>query len=338
MARLRRSDCSDPGITRVRHGRGFRYLDDTTGDAIRERETLDRIGALAIPPAWKEVWICPDPFGHLQAVGVDDAGRRQYRYHERWLERRSQAKFDRMLSFARLLPSVRRKTRRRLREDGLERDRVLSGVVQLLDRGFFRVGNDEYAAENGSYGLVTMCCEHVRLERGQVIVFDYPGKGGRRRVESVVDPDLRNLIAALKRRGARGRRLLRYMEQDGWREVRSPEVNAYLRELTGSEFTAKDFRTWSGTVLAAVALAAKSPPPSSKHARRRAISEALAEVSSVLGNTPAVLRSSYVDPRVLDRYRAGVTIADDIGGIDGRDLGAVDLRGDVERAVLELIE
>jgi DNA topoisomerase I len=337
MARLRRSDCSEPGIRRIRHGRGFRYLEETSGEPVRDGETLERIGALVIPPAWNDVWICPDPLGHLQAVGVDDAGRRQYRYHERWLERRSQAKFDRMVSFARALPSVRRRTKRRLRAGGLGRDRVLSGAIQLLDRGFFRIGGEEYATENGSYGLVTMCCEHVRLERRGAIVFDYPSKGGRRRVESVVDPDLLRLVSELKRRGERRRRLLRYSEEGEWRDVRSGEVNTYLQELTGADFTAKDFRTWSGTVLTAVALA-RGSPPTSRTARRRAIAEALAEVSDVLGNTPAVLRSSYVDPRVLDRFRSGVTISDLVGRLDGTELRAVEVRGEVEQAVLELVE
>jgi len=240
VSRLRRSDCASPGIARRRRGRGFEYL-DAESHRLEDGATLDRIRALSLPPAWTDVWICSDPNGHLQAVGTDAAGRRQYRYHDRWRERRDQEKFDQMLDFARVLPRLRRRAAADLSEPGHTRD--LACAVRLLDRGFFRVGGEEYAEGNGSYGLATLESRHVELAGDGKLVFDYRAKSGKRRVQLVVDPEVYKLIAALKRR--RRQTLL---------GVRSSEINAYIKEHTGGDFSAKDFRTWHATVLAAVAL------------------------------------------------------------------------------------
>jgi DNA topoisomerase I len=307
VARIRRSDCSTPGIRRLVRGRGFQYLDDQSGKKIADAEALARIAALAVPPAWTDVWICPDPCGHLQAVGTDDAGRRQYRYHDRWLERRAQQKFDQMLSFARALPQIRAATDRHLRRSGLQRDRVLAGAVRLLDLGFFRIGSEEYAEENGTFGLATMRRRHARLEPRGVVVFDYPAKGKKRHVQAVADRRVYRLVRELKERQGGGAELLVYLDGEGWRDVRSRDINDYLKEVGGEGFTAKDFRTWAGTVLAVVALA-RAEPPTSESGRSRAISRSVAEVADLLGNTPQVARAAYIDPRVLDRFREGRTI------------------------------
>lgn len=333
--RLRRSDCSAPGIVRVRRGRGFRYVDSVSGEAVTDGETLARIEALAVPPAWRNVWICPDPNGHLQAVGEDDAGRRQYRYHERWLARRSQAKFDRMLAFARALPGVRETARRHLRRRGLRRERVLAGAVALLDLGCFRIGGEDYAADNGTFGLATLRRRHVRLNRGTRLVFDYESKGGKRHVQVVADRRLYRLVQELKEREGGGHELLAYRNGEGWADLRSSDINAYLKELAGDDFSAKDFRTWNGTVLAAVSLALEEPPRS-EAARRRAISRATARAAELLGNTPAVARSAYVDPRVVDRFRRGATVRPVLDRLGVEDVD-VDVRGPIEEAVLDLL-
>ncbi len=313
MGRLRRSDSTSPGITRRRRGRGFEYL-DAGGDRIDDPATLDRVRALSLPPAWTDVWICSDPNGHLQAVGTDAAGRRQYRYHDRWRERRDQEKFDQMLDFARALPRLRRRAAADLSEPGHARD--LACAVRLLDRGFFRVGGEEYAEGNGSYGLATLESRHVELAGDGKLVFDYRAKSGKRRVQLVVDPEVYKLVAALKRR--RRRTLL---------GVRSPEINAYIKEHAGGDFSAKDFRTWHATVLAAVALGV-SGRAATKTGRQRAITRAVAEVAHYLGNTPAVCRASYIDPRVFDCYRGGMTISPTVETLSDES---------VERAVLTML-
>jgi DNA topoisomerase IB len=312
--RLRRSDCTSPGIARRRRGRGFEYL-ESDGKRIDDAATLDRVRALALPPAWADVWICSDPNGHLQAVGTDAAGRRQYRYHDRWRERRDQEKFDQMLAFARALPRLRKRAAADL--SGTGHTRELACAVRLLDRGFFRVGGEEYAEGNGSYGLATLEPKHVELAGDGMLVFDYPAKSGKRRVQAVVDPDVYEFVAALKRR--RRRRLL---------GIRSPEVNAYIKEHTGGDFSAKDFRTWHATVLAAVALGV-SERAETRTGRQRAITRAVAEVAHYLGNTPAVSRASYIDPRVFDRYRGGMTIAPAVETLSEES---------IERAVLRMLE
>jgi DNA topoisomerase-1 len=338
VSRLRRVDSSRPGIRRVRHGRGFSYVDEQTGRAIDDADTRERIRALVIPPAWEDVWICPFPNGHIQAVGIDARGRRQYRYHDRWRARRDQEKFDQMTEFARRLPDLRKRTSRHLRQSGLSRDRVLAGAVQLLDRGFFRIGGEEYANENGTYGLATMKKQHVTLGPGNRLVFDYTAKGGKRRLDSIVDSQAYRLVAELKRRRAGGDELLAFKQEGRWTDVRSSDINAYIKTSTGGDFTAKDFRTWSATVLAAVAVAVTSETVESRAARKRAIGRAVGEVSAYLGNTPAVCRASYIDPRIFDLFDAGVTIAGALDGLGDVDLGEPAIHGAVEVALLDLLD
>jgi DNA topoisomerase I len=269
---------------------------------------VERIRRLAIPPAWTDVWICALANGHLQAVGTDAAGRRQYLYHERWRERRDQEKFERVLRFARALPRLRRAVARDLRGDELSRERVLACGVRLLDLGLFRIGGETYAAENGSYGLATLERRHVSLDGDGTVLFDYPAKSGRRRRQQINDAAVRRVVEELKRRRA-GAGLLAYRAADErrWREVRSDDINAYLKELADADATAKDFRTWHATVLAAAGLAS-ADDSGSKTARERTIRRVIGDVADQLGNTPAVSRSSYIDPRVFDAYRSGVTI------------------------------
>jgi DNA topoisomerase IB len=328
--RLRRSDCSASGIRRRRRGRGFSY-EDADGRRIEDEETLARIRALAIPPAWEEVWICPEPLGHIQATGIDAAGRKQYRYHERWEQRAAERKFEATREFARLLPRLRRAVSRDLRREGMPLERALACAVRLLDLGFFRVGGEEYADENGSYGVATVLREHVSAAAGE-IVFDFPAKSGQRRVQSIRDAGAIAAIETMRRRRSGPDDLIAFRDDEGWHDVRSADVNAYIQERIGEGYSAKDFRTWHGTVLAAVALSGE-PKPSSEAAAARAVSAAVKEVAEALGNTPAVCRRSYVDPRVLDRYRDGETIDVPVprGPIGARG------RSRIERAVLELL-
>jgi DNA topoisomerase IB len=338
MPRLRRSDCSGPGIRRRRRGRGFEYVDEG-GERIDDGETITRLSELSIPPAWKEVWICSDPMGHLQATGIDAAGRKQYLYHSRWRERRDQEKFDRMLDFARVLPRMRRQVAKDLAGDELDREHVLACALRLLDRGFFRIGGEDYAQENESFGLATMQRRHVHV-RGEEIVFDYEAKGGQRRVQSIADPDVLPVIERLRRRRSRHPELLAFRNGTGnWTDVRSEDVNAYLKEKAGREFSAKDFRTWHATVLAAFALASMDVPPASKTARKRAINDAVKGVAAFLGNTPAVCRRSYIDPRVFDRFRDGATIERALRRVRRtEDIYDPRVQRSLERAVIRLIE
>jgi DNA topoisomerase IB len=306
--RLRRADCSGPGIRRRRHGRGFSYV-DSDGNRVDEPEVLQRIAELAIPPAWEDVWICPYPNGHLQATGTDAAGRKQYRYHDAWRTRRDTEKFDAMVRFARALPKLRRRVERDLGDcRSLDRACVLAAAVRMLEIGFFRIGSEQYAADNESYGLATLRKEHVRVEDDGVMVFDFPAKSGQRRRQGIQDHQLAGIVAALRRRRGGGPELLAFKEAGRWRDVRSDDINAYLKEATGGDFSAKDFRTWNATALAAVALAVSGPAASTKTARKRAIKRAIDEVAQYLGNTPAVCRASYIDPRVFDAFDAGLTI------------------------------
>ena len=266
MARLRRSDCSGPGITRRRRGRGFEFLDEH-GERIGDPEVIARIADLAIPPAWKDVWVCPWPMGHLQATGVDARGRKQYLYHPKWRERRDQEKFDEMIDFARALPLMRKRVARHLKDDEMTRRRALACAVRLLDRGFFRVGGEDYAVENETYGLATIRKSHVQLGAG-MLKFDYPAKSGQRRIQSIVDPDVYAIVAELKRRRGGGPELLAYRDGRRWVDVKSPDINAYVKEVTGADFSAKDFRTWNATVLAAVALAVSGPMATGVQDRR----------------------------------------------------------------------
>jgi DNA topoisomerase-1 len=336
MTRLRRADCSGPGIRRRRRGRGFEYVDAAGGRV--GGAVVERIRELAIPPAWTDVWICPYPNGHIQAVGTDAAGRRQYLYHSVWRERRDREKFEEMVRFARALPGLRRVVDRDLRRRGWPRERVLGCAARLLDRGFFRIGSESYAEENKTYGLATMRRRHVRLEPGGVIRFDYASKGGKRRIQSVVDPDVYRVVAALKRRRGGGDGLLAYKAGDRWVNVTSDDVNDYLKEATRDDFSAKDFRTWNATVLAAVALAVSGEAHRSKHSRTRAISRAVQEVAHYLGNTPAVCRASYIDPRIFDRFRDGYTIGGALGELGDVAPGEPATIGAIEEAVLDLLE
>ena len=305
-SRLKRSDCAGAGVARRRCGGGFTYR-DADGRRVEDEETLARIRALAIPPAWKDVWICPDAHGHIQATGYDEAGRKQYLYHERWQERAAQRKFETMRQFARALPRLRTAVTRDIRAEGVPRRRALACAVRLIDQGFLRVGGEEYAEANGSFGVATIRREHVSIQRDEML-FDFPAKSGQRRVQSLRDREARAAVEAMRQRRGGPADLLVYREDGEWRDVRSDDVNAYIQAKIGDRFSAKDFRTWHGTVLAAVELAAGGAP-ASRGTAERSITAAVRRVSEALGNTPAVCRASYIDPRLLDRYRDGVTIA-----------------------------
>jgi DNA topoisomerase IB len=338
-ARLRRADCSGPGIRRRRRGRGFGYI-DAEGNRIDDPEVLRRIAELAIPPAWEDVWICPYPHGHLQATGTDAAGRKQYRYHDAWRTRRDGEKFDEMLRFARALPRLRRQVERDLGDcSSLDRSCVLAAAVRLLEIGFFRIGSEEYAAEHASYGLATLRKEHVRVEDDGVMVFDFPAKSGQRRRQGIQDRRLAGIVAALKRRRGGGEELLAYKAGGRWHDVRSEDINAYVKEATDGDYSAKDFRTWNATALAAVALAVSGAAATSKTARKRAIKRAIDEVARYLGNTPAVCRASYIDPRVFDAFDAGLTIRPALERVAAKvDPGELPIHQPaLEAAVLDLI-
>ncbi|HEX6400748.1 MAG TPA: DNA topoisomerase IB [Actinomycetota bacterium] len=306
MSPLRRVRWTSPGITRRRQGRGFTYL-HPNGQRVKDGDTLERIRALAIPPAWTDVWICPDDRGHLQAVGTDAAGRRQYRYHDDWRVRRDRQKFDRALRFAAKLPKIREATHDALSTRAPTKERALAGAVRLLDLGAFRVGSESYAEANGSYGLATLRRSHVRVE-GDEVRFDYVAKGGKRQVQRIRDPDVARLTRSLLRRKDGGEELLAHREGGTWRDVRSEDINAYLKELADEEISAKDFRTWHATVLTAVLLASAEEELTSVTSRKRVVSAVVKEVAEVLGNTPAVCRASYIDPRVIDLFLDGETI------------------------------
>jgi DNA topoisomerase IB len=296
-----------PGYGRRRAGRGFAYY-DTDGALIKD-DRLDRIRGLAIPPAWRDVWICPWPNGHIQATGVDAAGRTQYRYHDAWRARRDAEKHERVLEIARELPDVRDAVLAALRTRGLNRERVLATAIRLLDLGAFRVGSEQYAEENGTYGLATLRREHVEV-RGERTYFSYTAKGGLDREVELTDRPTATVVRQLLDRPAgTGEELLAYQLDDGsWRDVTSDEINAYLKEISGAEITAKDFRTWTATVRMAAVLA-EEPPPKSRTARKKMVRAAYVQVSEELGNTPAVCKASYVDPRVVDKFENGETVA-----------------------------
>lgn len=307
---------------------------DPGGDRVTDAETIARIRDLAIPPAWRDVWICLDPRGHLQATGVDEAGRTQYLYHEAWRRRRDREKFRRMLDFGAALPLLRRRVARDLRSSGLGSERVLACAVRLLDVGLFRVGGEEYADEGGGLGLATLCKCHVTIRAG-VLHFDYPAKSGVRRTQNVVDSDCEPVIHALRARRGGGTTLLAFKDGARWRGVRADDINEYLKAHLGERFSAKDFRTWNATVLAATALAASADhPPTGEASAKREIDAAVRRVSEALGNTPAVARRAYIDPAVFDRYRSGWTIAPALsrdGSVGPR------VRSRLERAVIELL-
>ncbi|MFF5515334.1 DNA topoisomerase IB [Streptomyces coeruleorubidus] len=298
--RLHHSGPTDPGYRRLRHGRGFRYL-DARGEPLRDPEAPARIRGLVIPPAWRDVWICSRPNGHLQAVGTDTAGRRQYLYHPQFRAEQEQAKHEHVLDVAEALPAVREAVEGHLGDRGLTRQRVLATAVRLLDLGFFRIGSDRYTERNSSYGLTTLLREHSRCHAGAVL-FTYTGKHGREIIQTVADPAAcRSLTALLRRRGG-GDRLLAYWERRAWHDVNGDDVNAYLRELAGLD------------------------------------ARATREVAGYLGNTPAVCRASYINPRVIELYEEGVTVAAALPHLgDEGAYGIPATHGPAERAVLRML-
>jgi DNA topoisomerase-1 len=316
-----------PGYTRKKKGDAFEYF-DAEGKPIRDEQRLLRIKRLAIPPAWTDVWICPSPNGHIQATGRDARRRKQYLYHERWREVRDETKYDRMLSFAQQLPKIRQRLRKDLRLRGLPRDKVLATIVRLLERTFIRVGNPEYARENKSFGLTTMQDRHVEV-KGSNLRFRFRGKSGRIHDVDLNDRRVAKTIAKLQ--DLPGQDLFQYLDDDGEvREITSQDVNAYLREITGEDFTAKDFRTWAGTVLAGIALNTVGGFTTKKQAKSN-IRDAISAVAEVLGNTTAICRKCYIHPVVVEAYLKG----DSIPELNGAKPG-VDLRTG-ERAVLKFL-
>ncbi len=306
MTRLRMVSPNDTGWTRRRAGSGFVYLD--SGGERLPAEEIVRIKALVIPPAWRDVWICPRPNGHIQACGTDAAGRRQYLYHPVWRERRDRAKFERVLDMAKLLPAARVRILADLTAEGMPKDRALAAAVRLIDIGYFRIGSDVYADENGSYGLTTLERRHVR-RRGDVLLFSFVGKSGIEHAITVDDPAVIEVVQRLRRRDGGGERLLAYKSAGRWFPISGSDVNSYLQEIFDCDVTAKDFRTWHATVIAATALAANISRGNTRTARKKVIRQAVVEVSEYLGNTPAIAKNSYIDPRVIDLYQDGTTIA-----------------------------
>lgn len=300
-AGLHYSTDTKPGIRRVRSGRSFRYL-KADGRPHKDPADLQRIRALAIPPAWTDVWISPDPRGHLQATGRDARGRKQYRYHPRWREIRDDTKYDRLLAFGRALPGIRRRTDADLRRAGLPREKVLAAVVRLLEKTFIRVGNDEYARSNRSFGLTTMRDGHVKVN-GARVRFIFRGKSG---VEHELELENRRLARIVRQcRDLPGQELFQYRDDEGRVvDVGSADVNAYLKEITGEDFTSKDFRTWAGTVLASTLLAGEAVEATSRGTKKQIVA-AVDQVAKRLGNTRAVCRKSYVHPAVFDAYLGG---------------------------------
>ncbi|MFY1691911.1 DNA topoisomerase IB [Plantactinospora sp. WMMB782] len=301
--RLRRSDLDAPGYGRRRRGRGVTFL-DTDGRPITDPAQRRRLRELAVPPAWRQVWISPDPRGHIQATGVDEAGRKQYLYHPVWRQRRDREKFAHVLAVAGHLDQLRKQVEHDLGGRGLSRSRVLATVARLLDLGMFRIGGDQYAAgEAPTFGIATLRPEHARGAGGCVLL-EFPAKGGVEQSRRVTDPDVCQVLHALKRRRRGHDRLFGYWERRRWSDVRAEDVNDYLRGASGTDMTAKDFRTWHATVLAASRLAAAGPR-NSEAKRRRVVAGVMREVAELLGNTPTVARASYVDPRLVDLYRDG---------------------------------
>lgn len=306
---------SRPGIRRRRVANSFQYL-NSRGRIIRDQKIIQRIDSLAIPPAWVDVWICPLNNGHLQATGFDARGRKQYRYHDRWRETRDRKKFHKLADFAQALPRIRRRVALDLKRNGLPREKVLAAVVKLLEITLIRVGNDEYAATNQSYGLTTMHDRHVQI-KGSEIRFNFHGKSGIVHEISIQSSELARLVS--QSRDLPGRELFQYVDEQGQqRDVTSSDVNSYLREISGEEVTAKDFRTWAGTVLAAAALQ-QFERATSKAANRRIIKQAIGWVAERLGNTPAVCRKSYVHPAIIDAFLNGKLTA--MPRVTGRNIG-----------------
>ncbi|MFC6159475.1 DNA topoisomerase IB [Kribbella jiaozuonensis] len=332
--RLRKSQVDKSGFRRRRRGTGFSYL-DLDGKTIKDVDVVERIRTLAIPPAWEDVWICPYPNGHIQATGTDEAGRRQYLYHDDWRTAQDLVKHDRVRELARKLPAFREAVDEDLRTRGLDRRRVLAVALRMLDYGVFRTGNTQYADENGSRGAATLLRDDVRVSKGKV-VFDFVAKGGQERTIVLDDDRLVQAVRSLKRGRHKNPRLLVYRDDEGYHEIDAGMVNDRFHELVGDDYTVKDLRTWTATVHAAVDLA-DADPPTTKAALNTAVKEMLAEVSEHLGNTPAVARSSYVDPRIIDQFAHGRTIAKVINRV-GDDLDDDKTRATVERSVNRILD
>ncbi len=331
MPRLRRTSPDEPGWTRRRAGTGFVYL-DADGERLGEEEVA-RCKALVIPPAWQDVWICTYERGHLQAVGTDDAGRRQYLYHPAWREQRDSLKHARVLGFGKALSRAREQVLVDLGTSGMTLERACATAARLLDLGYFRIGNDVYADSNGSFGLTTLQRRHVSRHGGS-LEFCFEGKSGVEHCISIDDPAAIEALDVMRRRRG-GEQLLAFKDGRSWKDLTSTHVNDYLRTTTGEEYTAKDFRTWHATVLAAAALAESEEPGETKASRKRAVSTAMKEVAAFLGNTPTLARNSYVDPRVIDLYEEGITIS----GTTRRHYRTTDERqAALERAVLKLLK
>ena len=323
MPRLRRVHIGDPGWTRRKQGRGVVYLDQH-GERLTDPEAVARCTELVIPPAWRDVWICPYANGHIQALGTDDAGRRQYLYHPQWRARRDRLKHEHVLMMGRRLPRARKRVVADLAREGLPRERVLALAFRLLDDAYFRAGGETYAKQNGSYGLATVLRDHVEVD-GDTVAFCYPAKSGQVRRSRVEDAEIVDLVRELRDRDDPDSELLAWWDDTGWHDVTTGDIQEYVKELLGPEARPKDFRTWHATVLAAQGLAAAGPPPASERARRRVVSQVVKGVSEELGNTPAVCRASYIDPRLFDLWERGRTI------------GPRRTRAAAERATLELL-
>lgn len=343
---LARVDPAAPGWSRRWRGRGFSYHDER-GQLLTSPEALDRIRALAIPPAWRDVWISPLDDGHIQAVGTDDAGRRQYRYHDEWRRARDAAKHQRVLALGRRLPKVRLEVMHRLAEPGLGQRRILAAAVRMLDIGVFRAGGEQYAPtcddDEGSFGLATLRREHVRLHRGAIVI-DYVAKGGISRTLELRDQTLHRVVGSLLRRRGGGDELLAYRDGRSWRDVRTSDLNDAVKELAGRRYTCKDLRTWNATVLAAVALATQAVEgiPDTQRGKARLVVAAMREVADHLGNTPAVARASYVDPILIERFEQGRTVLPALHRLNGAvpsstDLSDEGVRTAIEAAVIRLL-
>jgi DNA topoisomerase-1 len=301
MAGLRYVTDDGPAISRQRTDDGFEYF-DPKGKRITDAETLARIRGLAIPPAWEQVWICPDPRGHIQATGRDARGRKQYRYHARWREVRDEAKYERLTAFGRALPRIRERVDHDLRLHGMPREKVLATVVKLLEETSIRIGNEEYRRENRSFGLTTMRDRHAHFE-GSAVRFEFKGKSGKQHSVKLNDRRLARIVKQCQ--DIPGQELFQYLDDDGHRHaIESSDVNAYIKEISGQDFTAKDFRTWNGTVLAMRYLKLCDAPTSAT-AGKKLLSGAIKSVAAELGNTPAVARKAYVHPVVLNAYLEG---------------------------------
>lgn len=333
MPSLRHSSDREPGYTRRRQGRGWRYV-DPGGRTVRDARLRARFEALAIPPAWTDVWICASSRGHLQATGTDAAGRRQYRYHPQWHEQRQIAKYERILRFADGLPDLRRAIDGHLRRRRLGREKAMAAAVRLLDRTNIRLGGEQYAKRHRTYGLATLRSKHMNVE-GDTLILDFTGKGGIDHHAEVTDARLATVVAEMDE--LPGYEVFKYLDDDGdVVDVRSGDVNAYIKELMGEDFSAKDFRTWAGTVAAAVALSEVGPIEGAA-ARRRAVSRVCRIAAELLGNTPAVCRASYIDPRVIDHFLDGTTIASIAQEVESRMSTSAGGHSGEELAVLALL-